>query len=722
MATMQATAVITAIDRASPVFQRVALAAQAVAHKYTAASRMDVAAGAVRTAAQSFALPAAAAMGSLISRTQEFEQALVGVSVANIADNLKDGIVNYEAIHRITQETKEEAFKLSKAMALSPTGFVKAAEAAQKMGASAEQARTLMEMSGDVHIQDRAISQERATEFLGTMGKLFGAEKAGADYNAEIIKITNQWLGVANMARTSASRMEEGLRQFAPLYASFGESFLDTAALVGAGTNAGLVDTETGTALKSLGNRMLNMTHKGRDAMIVSGLWDEIQKEGLVDLSGSTARQAMLNLKQLFAGRISRKAEGQLRQMLEHGERNKLFMDAGYQQRLFALVNRITGAKDAPTIEANQEKVMTAILTGGGRVQMSKIIELMAKMQAEGRLTDAQLGLIGEGRHISRYKALFKMLPDFNKFREVLKDINREFTDAGRRLWTLSDAGQWAATVASVDRALMRLRSSEGVRGTIRAFEKIASAIAEAPQGLVEFGGKALAASVGIGALGLALGGVAKFAALIAASPILKALLIGGGALATVGSPLLMGVDRLDPRDLPVAQLFGSGAPIWTTIDQLQGVSSELAALFSDMGHGVGRVVSEIARLFGADPSGSPLVIGLTTLNATIVGIAAGIRQLRESGAWLFNQGAAAWEGLKRLSAGPETTAGRFAAPALRDLVPRLDVQGEAKVKVENEVRIRIDGPGTVVDNRPGVGTATVPLNTGKTMPDTGPF
>ncbi len=740
MSQMQAAAVITARDLASPVFARVAASAQAAANRYAGvAGRLDAVQGALKASASAFALPAAAAMGALISRTQEFEKALVGVQIAGIADNLKDGVVNFEAIRAQAENTREEALRLSRALSLNPTGFVKAGEAALKMGLSADKVSKLMEMSGSVHLQDRQISQEKATEFLGTAGILFGAGADGRDYNADITKYANQWLGVANMTRTSASRLEEGLRQFAPLYASLGESFLDTAALVGAMTQAGQLDTEAGTALKSMGVRMLNMTHTGRDAALVSGLWRNIQEQGLIDMTGTTARQAMLNLKQVLPGQIDRKSEPALRKLLEEGEKNKAFTDAGYQNRLFAMLNKITGAKDAPTREAVQEKTLGALLTGGGKIQMTKILQLMAKMYEKGELTDAQLAKIGEGRHLSRYKALFKMLPEFEKLQKSLSGINSEFTDAGNKLWNESNAGKWEGTVAAMDRAFVRLRDTAGVRSFVEMLEQAATKFAELPKGVQEFGGKALAASVGVGALGMALGGISKAATVLAASPIIRALLIGGGIASVIGRDIFMG-PRPQVGDMPgegMTELFGEGAPIWETLERLKLLGSELGDAFSDISGSTGELAKEFAELFGIDPEGSVLLTGLKKINSLITSATGAVKLMRD---W--------WKGgsfpndlspylppdaqdfyrqyRNRKEPIPVAPPPPINAPdSLRQFgstggPQRHVVEGQADVKVQSEITVKVDGPGQVTDQRGGSGSVSMPLNPGRTMTDTG--
>lgn len=763
MATMTAAAVITAVDRASPVFHRVAAAAQAAANRYTGvAGRIDAATSAIRSSTTAMALPAAAAFAGLIQRTQDFEKALVGVQIANIADNLKDGVVDFEKIRESASRTKEEAIRLSKVLSLSPTGFVKAGEAALKMGLAADKVDRLMEMSGSVHLQDRQISQDKAAEFLGTTGILFGAGKNG-DYNDDITKYANQWLGVANMTRTSASKLEEGLRQFGPLYSSLGESFLDTAALVGAMTQAGQLDVESGTALKSIGTRMLNMTHKGRDAAVVSGFAKEMRERGLIDYSAVTAKQSLLNLKQVLPGQIKKGDETELRQFLEAGEKGKLFTDESWQNQLFAKLNRITGAKDAPSREAVQDKALTAILTGGGKIKMTEILQLMAQMHEEGRLTDAHLANIAEGRHLSKYKALFKMMPELRKLQKALGGVNDEFTKAGNKLWTESEAGRWEGAVAAVDRALIRLRGTAGVQSLTGGFEGIANFIADMPKGMQEAGGTALAASIGLSALGLALNGIARAGTLLAANPVLRALLIGGGLAYATAPEIFKGYG-----DFGEEIMFGPGAPIWDTFNKLKTVGTEIGGAFGDIFKGLSGASGELNGFLGIDPSASPVLLGLRAINAVLDGMTVSLRYWRTNAPLILGgKGADAlppgdpnstWrranEGYGRIIDGlrkgppmaPDLPPGQTwwdrkwgldPSPAslapgqepprlglLRDLMlsapQRVDVQGQADVRVQSEVTVRVEGPGTVVDQRGGQGQARVPLNPGKTMPDTG--
>jgi hypothetical protein len=613
MATMQATAIISAVDRATPVFSRVAASAAALArsHQATAASFSRV--GALATAA--FALPAVAGFNALISRTQDFEKALVGVKIAGIADNLEKGVVNFEAINEQAAKTREEAMRLSKALALSPTGLLQSGEAALKMGLAADKVSRLMEMSGSVHIQDREITMQKAAEFLGTQGLLFGAGKDGRDYNTDITKIANQWLGVANMTRTSASKIEEGLRQFAPLYSSFGETFGNTAALIGGMVQAGQMDVESGTALKSLGVRLLKPTREGLKSLEMAG----IDRSKFMDLTPVTGKIAWSNLSRMTDVQLSKPHRKALESMLLAGERGNLFQNEEYQQRLLQLYNNATGARSQDAKDRNQQRILLSLLTGGGKIKMMDFIVALGEAMESGKLTPAQMAHIGEGRHLSRYQALFKMLPFVKELREKLRDVNSEFTDGGNKIWRDSDAGKWEAAVASMDRALIKLRSSEGVRALIGVFETIADKIATLPPGVSEAGGKFLALAAAFTAFGLAAKGVQMALSTLAGNPLMRALIIGG---ATMGG---LGIFREPEKgtrpwaEMQEDQFLGANSPIFQTFNELERVVRAVASFAAT-------ISSDFATLFGLDPTDSPLVLALTKMNELVRGIADTIR------------------------------------------------------------------------------------------------
>lgn len=774
MTTLIATAVITAVDRASAVFARVGAAANALGGRFTKGAAGMAALSRSTNGIGIGALGAVAGMGALVSRTQEFEKTLVGIQVARISDNLANGVINFEKLRSEAEATKKEALRLSEALKLNPVGFLQSGEAALKMGLASDKVSKLMEMSGSVHIQDREMSQSAATEFLGTMGTLFGADQEGKNYNAEITKIANQWLGVANMTRTTAGRLEEGLRQFAPLYASFGESFASTASLVGAMVQGGQLDTESGTALKSLGTRMLNPTADAREAMLLGG----IDRAKYMDLSAVSASKAFNNLVKLSDVKLGKKQRDALKAKLVKAQKDGVLGDAGFMQEFTAFYNKITGARDQGSKDMNAERIAMAILTGGGTIKMYDLFVDLAEKLESGQLSEAQMAKIGEGKHLSRYKALFAMLPFLKKLRRELEGVTDEFTTGGNKLWTESGAANWEGAIAAFDRGLARLRESSGVAGTVQAFERFANAIATAPQGLVEFGGKAGAAATGLAVFGFlargALRSVETLAGLLGGG-VLGKVLLGGGLAAVLFGDQLFGGGR--------GEVAANGAILARQLSPVDVLAKSLGSLGGEIGGALGDIataaepaVRALNELLGINPNTAVLGTGLLMLAKTIEVAAENVRDLRNAIAgdapvrdmarlisgreangrqdWGLLDGPANWlkgqvygpafrdefnyvpEGgpkpLSLLNATPVGAAGyKEGMRLIRDQWPnagmqRVDVQGRAQVGVTGRVEgtmkldatIHIDGNGRVVSQQTAGGAVAGDLNPGESSMD----
>lgn len=554
--------------------------------------------------ASSVSTPLGLGMAAIIHSTQEFEKALVGVQVAGIADNLKDGVVNFQKLREEAEATKQTAMELSEALKLSPESLLKAGEAAAKMGLPTSSLATLMKMAGSVNIQDQSLSPEQAAEFLGSMGINFKAgEKAfergtgSGDYNADVTKLANQLLGVANMTRTSAGRLQEGLRQFAPLYAGFGVTFAEASSMIGAMVQAGQLDTESGTALKSLGVRMLAPTSQAREAMLKGGL----DRGKFMDLTAVSGGKAFTDLMRLTDVKLDTKQREQIKRALVEGERRKAFLDGDWQQEFLRLYNSATGANTAEAREANMERVMMSLLTGGGKIDMFGLMrELAAKME-KGEITDAQMSKIGEGRHLSKYKALFALMPKMLELLDKTKGLKSEYTDSGNQLWVESSAGRWAGALAAMQRAFVRLRESEGITNLINSLARLGDAIAKAPPAVVEALGKALVGLAVVGPVGLALTGAAAAIAMVGSAA--RMAVIGVTALAAPLWALTGGAVAAGLVGIATAAKAASAAMVSLALGQtlaagavgapvLAAASAGIGARLMSMAAGLGRIAA----------------------------------------------------------------------------------------------------------------------------------
>lgn len=762
MSVLTATAIITAVDRASPVFSRLAASAQNAARVYGGVAQQIQRVG--QSAAVNFAFPAAVGFAALIHRTQEFEKALVGVQIAQITDNIgAGGVINFTRIRSDAERIRQEALRISEALALPPAGILRAGEAAAKMGLTADSLSALMAMGGAVNIQDQSVTPSQAAEFLGSMGILFRAGQTGDDYNADytgdITRLANQMLYVANATRTSAGRMQEGLRIFAPLFASFGEDFPTTTALIGAAVQAGQLDIEMGTALRSLGTRMLNPTRQGREAMLLAG----IDRSQFMDLQAVSAQQALTRLKGLTNVQVGRGAWTNIQAILSEGQTNRSFADPAYQQRLLQAYNQATGATTQDAQDANAERVMMSLLTGGGRIRMGQLIEHLADRLDSGQLTDAQMSQIGEARHLARYKALFQQIQTFRRLRAEQRRITSEVTDAGTQLWRESGAGRWEGAIASLDRALISLRSSGAVSGAVRVIESLAGALSSIPPGTAETIGQIGVGMVAIGAAGAVTAGVAALFRTIASSA--AGIGVAATAFASMGASakwLLGGAG--------IALALADWQGIWASVTAVgpdgQSALGAVGAAFGGLGTEIksavteiGQLTTEITKLIGLEVEGSVFVMGLRGIAGTIKAIADGIRVVREDARTLLGGGSVSDTTLGQTASGlggalddvsgniwsqlgrrmsddffgrPRSDAAPTGGDPTFGLGPggsllgggRVDVQGQANVDLNNHVTIDLTPAAQVLFQaaQAAVNQARVqvPLNTGQGMPDAG--
>lgn len=537
MTTLHATAVISAVDRASAVFARVGAAAKSVAGRYGAAA---AAAGKFNSAVGvGGAVGGAAGFMAIIQRTQEFEKKALGVRIAGIADafdrlDARDPMrVNHDIIAKDADKLRAASLEVSKALGVSPTGVIEAAEAFAKMGVSLEKARAGMRSAAILTMADPDIKGGAAAEFLGTMGILFKAPDDAAGYDKFIAATADKLQTTASATRTSVSKIQEGFRQFAPVFASFGATIDQTSALIGTMSNKGLMDTESGTALKSASLRFIRPTVEGSAALAAAG----IDRRKYMDLSAADPRRATNQLVQLYPGQIDKKEKQTLYQMLVEGQRQGKGADPDYIAKVVAYVNKATKASTQADRDENYLKVLNAITTSGGQVKIFEFLRDIADKVAKGEMNYAQLGTIFEGRHIARMLALFSDPAMIDRLMTIIGRADGSGLDAVEKEYKGSSFGKYESAIAALDRGLIRIRESDAFSALLNNFEKLANYIASLPAGVVDFATKFMVALAGIGAASLivkglsaAFGLLAAAFALVAANPITAALIAIGAA------------------------------------------------------------------------------------------------------------------------------------------------------------------------------------------------
>ncbi len=505
--------------------------------------QMEAEARRVQAAAQRMATslsPAAFGMGALIHATQDYERAFYGVQVSMLADNMsekmengiKRNIINMEGITAAAGDAKREVDKLAKSMMMRPTQLMKAWESVGKAGVPysldgmspdekrrrlMNSQRTLVEMGGEVYRQDPDMPIDKAAEFLHTLGINFKAGtdkfergKGSGDYDTDIAKITNQLTYIANATKTSPGKLSAGLRQMAGLYGNLGESFSESAALLGAFVQGGGEEVEGGTALKSMAVRFIkNLTSEGRDAWLAAGL----NRADFTNETQVSAKRALSVLRSMTDTKMSKKDKQALDKMFIKAERDGSIKSPEFMQRASQHYNKATGAKDQATRDRNQDRLRMAMFAAGNEGQMFKMFRALSlkfgqlseadreksldawgmgelgtaaqeatkKKLAAGTLTQGQMAVIGEGRHLSRYNALMAMFGTAEDLKRVAETLNnREFTTAAKEKAKDSPYWKWEGAMGQLETALNNLRNSDAIIGFVNSIAKLAEAVASA--------------------------------------------------------------------------------------------------------------------------------------------------------------------------------------------------------------------------------------------------
>lgn len=721
MTTLTANAVIQAVDRFSGPIGRMAGALGALHSR--AAGVVDRTAAATRKL-QAAATPTAIGLGLMIYKTQEFEKKALGARIATIADALErvGGVatINHKRIAQEGDAIRASALAISKIYGVSPTGLMEAAEAAAKMGIELKKAEAVMKASAIWKMADPDIGYGKGAEFLGTLGLQFRAPTELDKYNAWIKAVADKIALTASATRTSISRIQEGFRQFSGTFATFGGTIDQASALLGGMTQGGLLDVESGTALKSSALRFIRPTIEGTAALAALG----IDRRNYMDLTGADPRRASNQLMQLFPGYISKTAKWGLYRQLADAQKSGLGADPEFINRIAAQIQKMTQGRE--TIEDVHGKVLTAITTSGGKVDFFKYLGDIAKLVETGKISDAQMGVIFEGRHLARMKTLFRQWPEVMRIMKIITGAKGEGLDATRELYKDSAFGRWEMAIASLERALIRLRSSEGITGLISQFERLAAAIADMPPGAVQTVGYLVAALGGLATAGVVASGIGLLASSLAVLGV-KIIAIGAviGGIGYAAYQLYQNFEYVKSGLASIAE-WAKSAVLATLANALAGPFTALFRILSDvMGAwqsfvgsietGVERILAAFSKLTGAMRAISgvmkwaPGPLGLMFRGLDALGKTSGSAPAT-GGPSVPSTGAPLIRDLNP-AAGPRTI----------DVTGKVHAEGSVTGKVQVDITVR-DSAGRPVERKSTTGDLRGPLKTGRTMPDvTGP-
>ncbi|KAB2942943.1 MAG: phage tail tape measure protein [Hyphomicrobium sp.] len=509
MATLTSRLVISLSDRVSGPARGITSSLRSMHRAATAmplvyAGRQASRAGQHFLRAGASALTAGYAFRSVVEPTREFNEAIWGTTAA-LMGNTKA----IKPAQKQAEEMRQTAIDLSKKYGVMPELFAKAGMEATKMGLNYKKATSVMEASGKVWISDKDVDPSAMAKSLGTYGIVYGAPEDDDAYRAQV----NAWASILALAgaktRTSASALEEGMRNYMGVHGAFGGRFEDAVAMIAMGSQVALMEKETGTSLKTLTTRFLRMTPEGRAAMAGAGI--DINK--FMDFSAVNPLRATGQLVQLFPGQLKKGARGNILKSLEKAERDGRLKDPAIIGEVLELLEKqglkFAGAEDR---DIALSKIAAVMHGAGGKFDPLALFAEVSKAVKEGRAGPGILGLIGEPRRLHQYLAINSVLEDTLALRDELLSDQGKFLELVALGYSESDAGRIVAMEAAWRRFYLALLRSGGMQAAVGNLEWFANWLADSPKWAKSAIGSLLALGAVAVPLGFALRGLGNIA------------------------------------------------------------------------------------------------------------------------------------------------------------------------------------------------------------------
>lgn len=659
MSMMQATAIISARDLASGVFARVAASARAASGRYASAAGTFAAAGHKMHGALAIAAPTALGIGAFGHDQYEWDRA----------------VHQYRAIAELAPQSfgkvEQAIMQTSNAFGVSKMELLEAAKGWQELGNSPE---SFIKNAG-IAARTSRITGVSVAEQMKESSALLRA--FGADLNdpKQFQHYEEVYLVASKGMKGGAHAFGEAMQSWAPVAASLHLSFEQAAAF--AQTLGGQFDPGAiGNALKTGFMRIAAPVPKSA-AMLRS---EGIDPTSFAQFDESKMRDGdalVAALKGTGSFNVSKGIQRIIEQDLQQADLSKgidPLMDKLNHDLVKGFGGKHVSAQDRKILQATLLNFFSGALTG---VDPEKFFKAF-----HGKSLAFMAQVFGK-EHAAKFMDLLKQ---WEHYEANLKNIEEHAPGALERKWSIFGEGfafQWDRVTKSIDNMMNSIGGS-GIRGDMTGlFKSIADTFDAAqntnPQALrAMFWG--IAGLAALAPAGYVISGIASSLALIgsiASSPIVITI-AGAAALyelyqhweqlyQAAGSGIKIAVDFIWPE-----------IPAW--------VQSVLDWMKPNPGHATGRGYNANPRFKARgpdwfDPEPVPYV---------------------------------------RIPKG--RGASQLELPPLRLLdlsAQQVNVTGQAQVTSKVEATIKVDGPGRVTDQKTSGGQTTMPLNTGRSMPDT---
>lgn len=661
MSMMQATAIISARDLASGVFARVAASARAASGRYASAAGTFAAAGHKMHGALAIAAPTALGIGMFGHDQYAWDRA----------------VHQYRAISEVAPQTMAQVesaiVKVSNALGINKMELLDAAKGWQQLGNSPESyIKNIGWAARASRITGIAIDEQ-----MNESSALMRAWGANVNDDAQYKHYEEVYTVASKGMKGGAHAFGEAMQSWAPIASDLGITMEEAAAFTQ--TLGGQFDPSAiGNALKTGFLRLANPVPKS-EAMLRSAGVDRAKLFNYDPHKVGDADALIRNLKGSGSFSVTPAIERLIRRDLanvdlSHGS-DKL-TDKLNEDLARALGGKKMSAQDRKILQASILSHMSEAATGLNPEEFFKVFGPLSHNLAF-------MSQVFGKEHAAKFIDLLKQ---WERYSANYKNIVEHSEGALERKTSIFGEGfafQWDRVTASIDNMLNSIGGS-GIRSDMtNIFKSVADAFDAAqntnPDALrAMFWG--IAGLAALAPAGYIISGIASSLSLIgtlASSPIVITI-AGAAALYEVyqhweqlyqaaGNGIKIAVDFIWPE-----------LPAW--------VQSVLNWMKPDPAHSSGRGYNAKPRFPGRsldwlDPEPVPHV---------------------------------------RIPKG--RGASQLELPPLRLLdlsAQQVNVTGQAQVTSKVEATIKVDGPGRVTDQKTSGGQTTMPLNTGRSMPDT---
>lgn len=708
MTTLTATAIISAVDRASAVFARVGANAQRLGGRFSSASAGVARLG--QSAAMNLGMPAAFA-GALAARG-EYE-------VDRIARTM-------QAVGELTDAQREmltgTSFDVSMIVGQQAQDLIRAQKELIQGGLDPETTAALTEDIAKVAKTNEMALNEVAEMGINAARGMGMAFETTAEKVASIREALNFMTVVPAASTENVDGLRESLKYAAPIAGMLKIRIEELGAALSILADRGFKGEEGGTAFRTILLRGIAPTKQLATAYRAAG----IELSDLYQLDETKLKDMQALRERVLGAGID--ADGDLvdRALKKTGAASRYGGLYEYQDSLMANLSDALGIGpgDAQNKGILKKVIDQHIFSAIDGFDLTKFFTAVARLPLSDFAKVA--GIQRSAQAQSLKEDIARLAPLKEKFTELMPGaIDRQFAKVGTG---------FSHNLDRIGAAFGKMRHSifdSGVgTGLTEIFTRLANSIdrmSRSDPGVLNALGLGVAGLVAAPAAGAVIWGIsASLGALgaVLASPALAALVAGGGLAAVFG----------DVSAIPFGEVFGA----------LGKLGGEVFSAAGDLFSGFDRLARNVMSLLGVNVEGSLLASGFRGLAAIINGLADAIATIRglfdTKDAPLLPNGSrfnprapsndlSLWNklGLPDGSGSlPNTSNPRGAGYRFNYLGPPgaggpVQVQGQAEVTSKVDVHVTLDPELRAQINKAAAARTVVPLNTGVSMPDAAP-